>query len=78
MVTWNADFGNTLVLQHVDGLISIYKHVDRTLKNVGDFVRGGEVVAIVGDTGRLTTGPHLHLELWAQGRPLDAERYISF
>ena len=78
MVTWDADFGNTLVLQHLDGLVSIYKHVDRTLKNVGDFVRGGEAVAIVGDTGRLTTGPHLHLELWAQGSPLDAERYISF
>lgn len=78
MVTWDADYGNTLVVQHSDGLLSIYKHTERVLKRVGEFVRSGEVVAIVGDTGALTTGPHLHLELWAQGKPLDAERYISF
>lgn len=78
MVTWDADYGNTLVLQHTDGLLSVYKHTEKVLKRVGDFVRQGEVVAIVGDTGALTTGPHLHLELWAQGKPLDAERYISF
>lgn len=78
MVTWDADYGNTLVLQHTDGLLSVYKHTEKVLKRVGEFVRAGEVVAIVGDTGELTTGTHLHLELWAQGKPLDAERYITF
>jgi putative membrane peptidase len=78
LVTWDADSGNTLVLQHADGLLSVYKHTSSVLKLVGDLVRGGEVVAIVGDTGMLTTGPHLHFEIWANGRPLNPESYISF
>ena len=78
LVTWDADSGNTLVLQHADGLLSVYKHTSSVLKRVGDLVRGGEVVAIVGDTGMLTTGPHLHFEIWANGRPLNPESYISF
>ena len=56
----------------------MYKHTSSVLKRVGDLVRGGEVVAIVGDTGMLTTGPHLHFEIWANGRPLNPESYISF
>lgn len=78
MVTWDASFGNTVVLQHADGLLSIYKHADRVLRGVGDYVRGGEAIAIVGNTGILTTGPHLHFELWMHGRALDAEQYINF
>lgn len=74
--TWDVDTGYTLVLQHATGLVSIYKHNQRLLKQVGDQVAAGDAVAIVGNSGKFTTGPHLHFELWLNGRPLDPKAYL--
>ena len=76
--SWNINTGYVIILQHKDNLISIYKHNSALLQKVGKFVRAGEVIAIVGDTGELSSGPHLHFELWLDGQPLNPEEYIAF
>jgi len=78
MTTWEVQQGHVIAVQHYSGLVSIYKHNQRLLKQMGDHVRAGDAIAIMGSTGRLSTGPHLHLELWLQGRSLNAEDYIAF
>jgi len=70
--------GYVIIVQHIDNLISVYKHCAVLLKKTGSFVRGGEVIAMVGNTGELSTGPHLHFELWHYGNPVNAENYITF
>lgn len=77
--TWTLDNGYVIGIQHTrDNLISVYKHNSELLKNVGSFVAGGDIIAIVGNTGELTTGPHLHFELWHRGNAIDPENYFSF
>lgn len=76
--TWTPEAGHVLVIQHVDNLISVYKHNSVILKKEGNFVRAGEVIALVGNSGEITTGPHLHFELWYNGTPLDPTDYILF
>ena len=78
MATWTLETGWVIQLQHSNNLISIYKHNAELLKRVGDYVKAGEPIAIIGNSGELTTGPHLHLELWYNGVPLNPEDYISF
>ena len=77
-----ADFtsstGYTIQIQHDHNLISVYKHNRELFKRPGERVRAGEVIATVGNTGELTTGPHLHFELWLQGKPMNPEHYILF
>lgn len=75
---WSLETGNTIVIQHESNVISIYKHNSMLLKKIGDFVKAGEAIAIIGNTGSLSSGPHLHFELWHQGKPLDAANYIKF
>ena len=75
---WSDETGYTLVLQHEGDLISIYKHNQRLMHSVGDKVTAGAPVAIAGNTGALTTGDHLHLELWYKGEAVDPAKYISF
>jgi len=75
---WSYDTGYMLVVQHDEDLISVYKHNASLLKKVGETVKSGEVVAIIGNSGELTTGPHLHFELWYKGRPLNPLDYIVF
>ena len=70
--------GYVIIIQHANNLISVYKHCSSLLKKEGVFVRGGEVIALVGNTGELSTGPHLHFELWHNGNPVNAEDYINF
>src|SRR5690606_38312223 len=70
--------GYVIIIQHANNLVSVYKHCAALLKKEGAFVRGGEVIALVGSTGELTTGPHLHFELWHNGNAVDAENYIKF
>ena len=65
-------------MQHGRDLLTVYKHNSTLLKRQGDYVRGGEAIAIVGNTGEETTGPHLHFELWRAGTPLNAEDFIQF
>lgn len=76
--SWTLDGGYVIAVQHRANLISVYKHNSELLKNVGNFVSAGEILAIIGNTGELTSGPHLHLELWHRGNPVDPENYIDF
>ena len=75
---WSAQTGNNIIIQHPDNLISVYKHNSVLLKKVGTFVSRGDVIALVGNSGEFTTGPHLHFELWVDGSPTDPEEFISF
>jgi len=75
---WTVETGYVIQLQHADNIVSIYKHNSVLHKNVGDHVKAGEVVAIVGNSGELSTGPHLHFELWYNGIPINPEDYMMF
>lgn len=75
---WTAETGYVITLQHTNKFISVYKHNGSLLKQQGDFVKSGEVIANVGSTGELTTGPHLHFELWNNGYPVNPTNYIDF
>ena len=75
--SWTLDGGYILAIQHSGNLISVYKHNSELFKNVGNFVAAGEVVATIGNTGELTSGPHLHLELWHNGNPVNPQEYIA-
>ncbi len=76
--SWTQDSGYVLAIQHNSNLISIYKHNAELLKKTGSFVNGAEVIAIIGNTGELTDGPHLHFELWYNGNPVNPEDFVSF
>ena len=75
---WAPTDGHVVHIQHKKNLISIYKHNSEILKEIGDFVESGEPIAIVGNSGEHSTGPHLHFELWHNGYPLDPEIFINF
>jgi murein DD-endopeptidase MepM/ murein hydrolase activator NlpD len=76
--TWTLETGYIIAIQHQNNLISVYKHNSVLLKKEGMYVKAGEVIAYVGNSGELTTGPHLHFELWYNGSPVDPKEYISF
>ena len=75
---WTAETGYVIILEHQNGLVSVYKHNGSLNKGQGDVVTAGEVIASVGNTGELTTGPHLHFELWANGVPVNPMDYVDF
>ena len=75
---WTLETGNTICIQHSDNLVSFYKHNSVLLKTVGEVVKAGEAIAIIGNTGDHTTGPHLHFELWHKGKPIDPWDYVNF
>ena len=75
---YTAETGYVIGVQHNQGYMSIYKHLGSLLKREGDKVKGGEAIALVGNTGTLSTGPHLHFELWDKGRAVNPENYIVF
>jgi murein DD-endopeptidase MepM/ murein hydrolase activator NlpD len=75
---WTMDTGYSIYIQHENNIVSAYKHNAELLKDVGEKVKAGEVIAIMGNSGELTTGPHLHFELWHNGTALDPETYIDF
>ena len=75
---WTIDTGYVIYIQHENNFISAYKHNSEVLKRAGEQVEVGEVIAFMGNSGELTTGPHLHFELWFKGIPLDPEQYIDF
>ena len=78
MSGWTLETGNVIEIQHADNIISVYKHNAELLKHIGDRVKAGDPIAIIGNSGELTTGPHLHFELWYNGTPLNPQDYISF
>ncbi len=71
LADWTQDGGDAIAVQHADGYVSIYKHNQRLLKRVGDKVRDREAIAVSGNTGEATSGPHLHFELWQNGLAQD-------
>ena len=75
---WTLETGYVIVIQHQQNLISVYKHNSALLKKCGEFVKVGDPIAIIGETGELSTGPHLHFELWNDGNPVDPKEYITF
>ncbi len=75
---YDPNQGNVIHLQHKNGFVSIYKHNEILLKEQGQTVVAGEAIALVGNTGALSTGPHLHFELWRDGHPVNPEEYIIF
>ena len=74
---WSHDGGHTIAVQHPGGYLSVYKHNSRLLKRVGERVRARETVALSGDTGRITSGPHLHFEVWRDGLAQDPVALVS-
>ena len=78
MANWTLKTGYIIQIQHDNNLLTVYKHNAELLKQVGDYVRAGEAIAIIGNSGELSSGPHLHFELWRNGTPLDPENYIVF
>ncbi len=72
------DTGNVIAIQHEHNLVSFYKHNSVLLKKVGSFVSKGEAIAIIGNTGEMSDGPHLHFELWQNGKPVDPKDFIDF
>ncbi len=75
---WTIDTGYVIYLQHEQNLITVYRHNAELLKIQGDKVRAGEAIAIMGNTGKETTGPHLHFEMWLNGTSINPEDYIKF
>lgn len=78
MAAYTAETGYVIQVQHAQNLVSVYKHCGSLLKKAGDTVKAGEAIALVGNTGEKTTGPHLHFEIWNRGRALDPSKYIVF
>ncbi|MDD2345753.1 MAG: M23 family metallopeptidase [Bacteroidales bacterium] len=78
MAEWTIKTGNVIAIQHSNNLVSVYKHNASLLKRQGARVDAGETIAIVGNSGNLSSGPHLHFELWYNGIPVDAREFISF
>ena len=75
---WTVETGHVIAVQHSNDLISIYKHNSVLLKKEGAVVQAGEVIAIVGNSGKFTNGPHLHFEIWFKGEPLNPSEVINF
>lgn len=75
---WTTQTGYVIIIDHGDDLTSVYKHNQKLLKKQGDKVKLGEVIATSGDTGTLTSGPHLHFELWSEGFAIDPKTLIDF
>ena len=75
---WTPGGGHTLIVQHPNQFVSVYKHNAVLLKKEGTFVKEGDAIALVGNTGELTSGPHLHFELWKNGIAVNPVKYINF
>ncbi len=76
--SWAVSTGYTIQIQHRSNIISAYKHLADIIVKEGEKIKAGQPIGTVGNTGELSTGPHLHFELWQNGTPLNAEEYISF
>ena len=75
---WSVDTGHVLIIDHGEKTLSVYKHNKKVLKKQNDLVRAGEIIAYSGDQGQLSSGPHLHLEIWINGAPINPELLINF
>lgn len=78
LAEWTLNTGYVIMIQHSSNMISVYKHNSSLLKKVGDYIKAGDLIAIIGNTGEQTSGPHLHFELWVNGSSVNPLDYISF
>ncbi|MBI1768506.1 MAG: M23 family metallopeptidase [Bacteroidetes bacterium] len=78
MSSWTQDAGYVIAVQHRGSLVSVYKHNAGLLKKVGSFVNAGDIISIVGNSGEMTDGPHLHFEMWYNGNSLNPEEFVTF
>jgi hypothetical protein len=78
MANFTSETGYVIGVQHSNNLFTFYKHNSALLKAVGDYVKAGEVIAIIGNSGEFSSGPHLHFELWYNGNPVNPTDYINF
>lgn len=76
--SWTAEAGHVIQIQHNFNLLSVYKHNSVLLKKQGDKVKAGDAVAIIGNSGEMTTGPHVHFEMWLEGQAVDPKNFIVF
>ena len=74
---YSFEDGHTLIVAHPDGYMTVYKHCERLLARVRERVTRGEAIALCGDTGERSTGPHLHFELWSDGAAIDPTEYLT-
>ncbi len=75
---WTLETGNTIAIQHTNNIVTFYKHNSVLLKKAGSYVSAGEAIAIIGNTGELTDGPHLHFELWHRGKAMNPTDFVNF
>jgi len=75
---WSVETGHVILIDHGENLISVYKHNSKILKSQNETVQAGEVIAFSGEEGALSSGPHLHFEIWKNGLPIDPETILSF
>ncbi|MBK9255620.1 MAG: M23 family metallopeptidase [Saprospiraceae bacterium] len=75
---WSISSGNTVYIQHPRNVVSVYKHNSALLVKTGDIVKTGQAIAIIGNSGEMSTGPHLHFELWYDGKYVNPVNYITF
>ena len=78
LASWTQDSGHVIAVQHRGNLVSVYKHNAGLLKKVGSFVNAGDIISIVGNSGEMTDGPHLHFEMWYNGNSLNPEDFVTF
>lgn len=78
LATWTAETGHVIEIQHPNNLVSVYKHNSVLLKKAGEYVKAGEEIAVIGESGELSTGPHVHFELWYNGNPINPQEFIIF
>ena len=76
--SWTSETGYVLIIDHPFNIISVYKHNASLYVRQGDIVEPGQVIAVAGNSGTMTTGPHLHFELWSDGYALNPEEFIDF
>lgn len=77
LADWTQEGGQTIAVQHSDGYLSVYKHNKQLLKEAGDHVQAREALAVSGNTGEMTTGPHVHFELWRNGLAQNPRSYVT-
>ncbi len=78
LANFTAETGWVIGIQHSNNLFSFYKHNSALLKKSGQFVKAGDAIAVIGNSGEMSSGPHLHFELWFNGSALDPAKYIAF
>jgi murein DD-endopeptidase MepM/ murein hydrolase activator NlpD len=76
--SYSVKYGNTIIVLHPDGWISVYKHLSLMMKNIGNYVNTNDIIGTMGNTGTESTGVHLHFELWYQDKAVDPMMYIAF